>query len=378
MEYDLVFEGGGAKGVAFVGALQAFERRGHKPRRLIGTSAGSITACLVAAGYSSQENLEALKEKTPDGKPRFTSFMDTPTLYEDIIIKDQLGYWLRTELNNPMVPDMIEPVVDNLIKGMVSKDFVRHLVSFLMWGGWYAGDEVVRWLREKLNAGGRNLADSTLLEFNQKTGRDLSVVASDLTGKEMLVLNHRTAPALPTVWAVRMSMGCPFAWQEVIWKEEWGSYRRRNLVGHRVVDGGLLSNFPISLFVAEDDNIDEIMGEGTQSQDVIGLLIDESLAVPGAGNPSDQAQKAPGFLERVDFLEAMVLRIHGLTETVLFAHDKAMLSTYECMICHLPAKGIGTMEFDMEPERMEAVKRAGEMAMEAFLDKLAAASLPIH
>src|SRR5512139_3427593 len=128
MEYDLVFEGGGAKGVAFVGALKAFERRGHKPRRLIGTSAGSITACLIAAGYSSQENLEALKEKTPDGKPRFTSFMDTPTLYEDIIIKDQLGYWLRTELNNPMVPDMIEPIVDNLIESMVKADLVRHLI----------------------------------------------------------------------------------------------------------------------------------------------------------------------------------------------------------------------------------------------------------
>ena len=60
MEYDLVFEGGGAKGLAFVGALKEFERRGHRPRRLIGTSAGSITACLIAAGYSSQENLAAI------------------------------------------------------------------------------------------------------------------------------------------------------------------------------------------------------------------------------------------------------------------------------------------------------------------------------
>jgi hypothetical protein len=33
----------------------------------------------------------------------------------------------------------------------------------------------------------------------------------------MLVLNHRTAD-IAAVWAVRMSMGCPFAWQEVIWK----------------------------------------------------------------------------------------------------------------------------------------------------------------
>lgn len=367
MEYDLVFEGGGAKGAAFVGALQVFERYGHKPRRLIGSSAGAITACLIAAGYNSQENLEALNEKMPDGRSRFESFMDTPTIYDDVIVRDQLGYWLRTELNNPMVPDIVEPIVDNLIESMVKADLIRHLISLFLWGGWYAGDEFIRWLREKLNAGGRDLADSTLLEFHQKTGRDLSVVASDLTGKEMLVLNHRTVPTLPTVWAVRMSMGCPFAWQEVIWREEWGAYRGRNLVGHRVVDGGLLSNFPISLFVASDENIDEIMGEGSQSENVIGLLIDESLEVPGAGDPPATSLSAPGLLNRIDLLEAMMLRIHGLAETVLSAHDKAMLSAYKSMICHLPAKGIGTMEFNMAPQRMEAVKRAGEAAMEAFL-----------
>ena len=120
MEYDLVFEGGGAKGVAFVRAIKAFKRRGHTPRRLIGTSAGWITACLIAAGYNSVENLAALSEKTLDGKPRFSSFMDTPTIYEDKIVRDQLGYWLKTELDNPDVPNWIEPMVDNLIETMVN------------------------------------------------------------------------------------------------------------------------------------------------------------------------------------------------------------------------------------------------------------------
>ncbi len=367
MEYDLVFEGGGAKGVAFVGALQAFERHGHIPRRLIGTSAGSITACLIAAGYSAQEALDATIEETPEGKPRFTSFMDTPTVYEDVIVKDQLGYWLRTELNNPAIPDVIEPIVDNLIESMVKVELIRHLTSLFLWGGWYAGDEFIRWLQEKLDANNRCLADSTLEEFNQKTGRDLSVVASDLTGNEMLVLNHRTAPMLPTVWAVRMSMSFPFAWQEVIWRKEWGTYRGRNLEGNRVIDGGLLSNFPISYFVAIDENINEIMGEGMQSENVIGLLIDESLEVPGAGEPPSQSNGGPGLISRIDLLEAMKLRIHGLTNTVLSAHDKAMLSAYKHLICHLPAKGIGTLEFDMTAERREAVRQAGEAAMEAFL-----------
>ncbi len=374
MEYDLVFEGGGAKGAAFVGALQALERHGHRPRRLIGSSAGAITACLVAAGYNSRENLAALNERTEDGRSRFETFMDTPTIYEDSNVKDKLGFWLRTELDNPEVPNIVEPVVDHLIETLVRGDLVRHLVSLFLWGGWYAGDEFIRWLREKLNAGGRDLAESTLLEFHRKTGRDLSVVASDLTGEEMLVLNHRTAPTLPTVWAVRMSMGCPFAWQEVTWRSEWSTYRGRSLAGHRVVDGGLLSNFPIGLFVAHDENTLEIMGKRTHDENVIGLLIDETIDVPGAGASPVSPLSAPDLLNRIDLLEAMMMRIHGLAETVLSAHDRAMFSAHQSKICHLPAKGIGTMEFNMPAQRMDAVREAGFAAMEAFLATSAQAS----
>ena len=55
MEYDLVFEGGGAKGMVFVGALQELEARGHSPARLLGTSAGSIMSTFLAAGYDATE-----------------------------------------------------------------------------------------------------------------------------------------------------------------------------------------------------------------------------------------------------------------------------------------------------------------------------------
>src|SRR5690242_20714764 len=76
-QFDVVFEGGGAKGSAFVGALSALKAAGHSTRRLIGTSAGAITAALLAAGYSAEEMLAAVNEKL-NGKPRFATFMDHP------------------------------------------------------------------------------------------------------------------------------------------------------------------------------------------------------------------------------------------------------------------------------------------------------------
>ena len=43
MKYDLVFEGGGAKGMVFAGALDELFKSGfYLPRRLLGTSAGAI------------------------------------------------------------------------------------------------------------------------------------------------------------------------------------------------------------------------------------------------------------------------------------------------------------------------------------------------
>lgn len=77
MKYDMVFEGGGAKGMLFVGAMKAVEEMGHEPGRVLGTSAGAITACLLAAGYTSAEMAAALGEKM-DGKSVFVKFAGAP------------------------------------------------------------------------------------------------------------------------------------------------------------------------------------------------------------------------------------------------------------------------------------------------------------
>ena len=44
VKYDSVFEGGGAKGMIFVGACEEFFGRGTSFNRLLGTSAGAMAA----------------------------------------------------------------------------------------------------------------------------------------------------------------------------------------------------------------------------------------------------------------------------------------------------------------------------------------------
>lgn len=54
-----VFEGGGAKGIAHIGALQALEEANFKLEGFAGTSAGAIIAALAACGYKSDELFSA-------------------------------------------------------------------------------------------------------------------------------------------------------------------------------------------------------------------------------------------------------------------------------------------------------------------------------
>lgn len=57
----LALSGGGARGIAHVGVLQALEDHGYRPDVLSGTSAGAIAAVLYAAGRSPVEMLTLIK-----------------------------------------------------------------------------------------------------------------------------------------------------------------------------------------------------------------------------------------------------------------------------------------------------------------------------
>ncbi|NUM48135.1 MAG: patatin-like phospholipase family protein, partial [Anaerolineales bacterium] len=345
MEYDLVFEGGGAKGIVFVGAMQEFEARGHTVGRVLGTSAGAITATLLAAGYNAEQMLAVINERLPDGKPRFSSFMDAPPRFDQAYIDQSLTSLLFSNIDLPFLPTHVEEKIDEaLMKKLMEFTAFRQLFSFVERGGLYSGELFYLWFREKLNAGGRLLGTSTLREFHQRTGRDLTVMASDTSGQELLVLNHRTAPDLPTAWAVRMSMSIPFVWQEVVWRQEWGLYRGRDISGHWIVDGGALSNFPIDRFLDDSQAVRDVMGDKKGSGNVVGFLIDDTLPVPDLP-PKAVAEKSKTELDRRWLI--VLDRVGNLLNTMMQAHDKAAMLTYKRNICHLPAKGVGTVEFDM-------------------------------
>ena len=369
MKYDMVFEGGGAKGIVFVGAIQVFESLGHEPGRLLGTSAGAITAAMLAAGYNSTEMLDALGEKK-EGHSVFADFLGIPQDLDKAAIQNSATRALLRRINMRWIPDSIEDKLDDhLVEWLSTQPSLRHVFSFIERGGWYSADHFLAWLRRRLDTGTqdgkpRQYSGLPLLQFYDQTKVDLSLVASDTTAGEMLVLNHRTAPDLPLVWAVRMSMSVPLLWQEVIWQAEWGQYRGSEMTGHAIVDGGLLSNFPIELFVSHDATVTSVMGPKSL-ENVLGMLIDESLPVSGV----DVASPQPTAF---DFTQLQtVQRLQNLVNTATSAHDKMTVEAFEKFVVHLPARGYGTTEFDMPDEKRELLVNAGREAMKAYFESAA-------
>ncbi len=303
MKYDLVFQGGGARGMVLVGAYEEFIGRGHAPGRLLGTSAGAITATLIAAGYAPDEMRAALEERRDD-QPIFAGFLGQPAPFSQEEIRASA---IRTMLRNidiVLLPDFIEEGLDDAIaQVLMQTPLFCHLVSLIERGGWYAADHFISWLQTRLDTETpqgkpRQFSKLTMAQFFAATGVELSVVASDTTDGRLLVLNHNTAPDCPLVWAVRMSMSIPLVWEEVIWQAGWGRYLGREMAGHTIVDGGMLSNFPLELFISDAPQVTRLMGP-RQATPVLGLLIDDALTVDsirclwrGAGQPQSAAERA--------------------------------------------------------------------------------------
>lgn len=364
MKYDLIFEGGGAKGLAHVGAMEAFLAAKHTPGRLVGTSAGAMTAGLLAAGFTPQDLKAAALERLPDGRPVFSGFMDTPERFADITIQKSWLYTALQQVGWSLIPAWLKRrLAKTVLDDLLEDPSFRELFAFAERGGIYSGMTLYNWLRDKLATKG--LGEATFAQFAAQTGSDLSVVASDTHSQQMLVLNQRTSPDCPVAWGIRMSMNIPFVWEEVLWGPTWGQYRKQDMAWHSVVDGGMISNFALELLVSDSPEVRAVMGAPTGNK-VLGFLLDGTLPVPNAPPRPRTPPSAISDLEADAQQSRIVQRLEHTLDTITGARDSFVMGSFEADICHLPVQGYGTTEFDMSAERIKAIIEGGRTAAERY------------
>jgi NTE family protein len=146
--------------------------------------------------------------------------------------------------------------------------------------------------------------------------------------------------------AVRMSMSIPIFFEPVEVKDASGE--------HMIVDGGMLSNFPVWLFDAP---------EGKRPRwPTFGMMLLEP-----------EPRKAIGHrLDNEDDPEvkhgSLISFAKSLAQTMMAAHDRMYLdeATYARTIA-IPTLGVGTTEFEITHDRVEGLYQSGHDAATKFL-----------
>lgn len=292
MQIDAVFSGGGVKAFAYLGVLQSLHSHELELTRVAGTSAGAIVSALLVANYSYEEidgmldelNIETLMD--PPLLAKYLPFTKWPILY------------------------------------------------FQM--GLYKGEKLETWLEEKLAA--RNIRT-----FSDIKPGYLKVIASDLTLGKLVVFPddlmsyYNIHPKQFSVAkAVRMSAGFPFFFMP---KKIIGKAGKKSLL----VDGGLLSNFPLWVF-----------GRNKQRRPLLGVQLTEK------GEERNDPQQITNALTM----------FYGLFSTMKRAHDMRYISkAAENNILFIPVGDLAATDFTISDSKKMELVEAGKRNADQFLKR---------
>lgn len=192
---NLVFEGGGVKGIAYVGALEVLQERNILPqiKRAAGTSVGAIVAVLVGLGYTPEEIRKIMWELD------FKNFLDSSWG----ILRD----------------------VQRLVKEY----------------GWYKGDFFREWIGELIKRK-TGKSETTFAEFaamrNSKSSfKDIYLIGTNISTGFSEIFSAEHTPEMSIAEAARISMSIPLFFRAI-----------RNNRKDVYVDGAVLNNYPVKVF----------------------------------------------------------------------------------------------------------------------------------
>ena len=313
LKADAVFEGGGVKGIGLVGAISEIEKAGYVFENLAGTSAGAIVASLLAVGYSAAEIKNELE------RLHYNDFRDEGLL-------DQLGLFGKS-------------------------------LSIGFEYGIYEGEFFEDWLERLLVVKGKTTFGQIKTKYkDDKYKYKFQAIAADISDRRLLVLPNDlklfgiNPDGFSISRAVRMSMSIPFFFEPVELRDTSGRK-------HFIVDGGLLSNYPIWLL---DDGSDD------PPWPTFGFKLMEP------DKRELQKAKRNPINNPISFLKAIV-------GTMLDAHDSYHISKskgdYDRTI-GIPTvvtingndKEIGTIDFSITPEESQALYENGVEVAKKFLE----------
>jgi NTE family protein len=216
----LTLSGGGAKGLAHIGILQALDSAGLKVDLITGTSMGSIVGSLYAMGYSGDAIEKQAKE------------MDWDNLFSNQPALTDISYEEKHEYNKYLIEIPFEHGKPKLASGVIAGEQLWLELARLCW---------------PVN----DVADFSKFNIPFKC------IATDVSTGEVVTLDNGDI-----VTALRASMAIPSVFTAV------------RIGDKNLVDGGVVRNFPV--ITAKDMGADLVIGSNVSS----GLRKADQLVTP--------------------------------------------------------------------------------------------------
>jgi predicted acylesterase/phospholipase RssA len=326
-----VFEGGGAKGYAHVGALKAIEARGIELEAVAGSSIGAVIALLISAGFTADE----LFQRSEGGYAGLFSQNWISCLNQ----RDWEAYdqFRKEYLSEPLPAAPLKIGTFKLFKIGYSaiSAYRRHNHLFdQIWSRFGVTDaEGFRnWLdnavRKKLN-----IATEPILFRHLKP---LKIIAGDLVRGKMVVFGKKGDGDLCAIDAVVASASYPIFFQPYPFR------------GSLYFDGGLLSNLPAWVF--DDERLAQPKPIPT-----FGFRFADPLLAKSPDSVSTQPASFPAFVRQL------------VSTSIFGSQELGARGIEEYYPFDLPAD-IDTLAFHEIEEKAVDLVEAGRKAVIKFFD----------
>lgn len=362
----LVLSGGGAKGVAFSGGVQALEDAGTLEgiRVISGSSAGAISAALVASGM---------------GAAAFDGLSDNINLPSLLNSKDPVTAWLQeasstlgkhvgrlpglagniSQLLMTLLPRLKTAAVplEEMIRDESRKALLGHIADTPR----ETRPAEVMCIADKLSAGGApTFADLEVLSRNIPAVKQLNITGTGMFGgrPQLVVFNSSLTPDMDIARAARISGSLPVLFKSPV---EQGHGFQMASETTAFQDGGLLLNTPASGVV------DRLFSESPLSKS-------ESLIIKFESDPVG----APA--QRGGFFSSLVDCITGTPHSAAEAYQDKRLEAFADQTLALPLntekgdfRGLlnGTVNFTMKDEYKQHLQERAREAVEGHLQRRA-------
>lgn len=314
---DLVLSGGGVKGVGLVGAVVAIMDAGYSVKRVSGVSAGSLVGSILAAA-SNGDQLSTAEIKELALTLPYQKFRDAGPIGHVPILGQTWGL-----------------VRDN---------------------GIYRGDFAHDWVRSQLkNLGVTTFGDLALpdKQIREERRYRLAVTVTDITTGQLVRLpwDYRRVYGLDpdeqlVADAVRASMSIPFYFRPVMLTSADG-------LTSTLVDGGVLSNFPI-------DSFDRLDGKPPRWP-TFGVTV-----LPNLPEGNDQVIPGVGALR---LLGPPSVLLEQLITTMFVGRDQTYLNQpwVSARAIRVDSTAVNFLDFGISRRDAEALYHKGYAAGQEFL-----------